>query len=259
MMEGTLESRSLADRLNDPQTNAALHRLLDRAESLDRVLEVAEQVPNLLAAATDVFDSLCKQASEQGIDLEARAAELLTLLEKLTSPESTAALGQLIERLPQLANASQMLDELPKLVAIAIDVFDEWANELKEDGIDLEQSLRQGLRAALWLGGQIRTDELGRLGYLLKSDVLAEHSVETVGMAGSALASCRRGTCEHPVPKRVGMLGVLAAMRDPNTQRAVAFGLQFAKCFGGILQEKRDHGGGLTTGTTDRQTFQPGA
>ena len=135
-----------------------------------------------------------------------------------------------------------MLDELPNLVATAMDVFDEWAIQLKAEGIDLERSLRQGLHAALYLGGQIRIEELDRMGFLLKSDVLSENSVATVGMAGSALSSCHRGTCEHPLPKRVGLFGLLSAIRDPNTQRALSFGLQFAKCFGGVLDNERNGG-----------------
>ena len=167
------ESKGLVDRLQEPQTIAALNRLLDQAEDLSRTIE----------------------------------------------------------------KAKELQQELPNLLAIATDVFDEYAVKLKEQGIDLEASLRQGLHAVLWLGSQIRTDELERLGYLLRSDVMNEHSVETVGMAGSALASCRRGTCEHPVPKRIGLFGLLGAMRDPDTQRALAFAVQFAKCFGGVLEK----------------------
>jgi hypothetical protein len=131
-----------------------------------------------------------------------------------------------------------LLGELPNLFAIAMDVFDEWAVQLKQQGIELESSLRNGLHAALYLGGQIRREELDRLGFLLKSEVLSEQSVETVGMAGSALSSCRRGTCEEPVAKRVGLFGLLAAMREPGVQRAVSFAVQFGKCFGNILEEQ---------------------
>jgi hypothetical protein len=142
--------------------------------------------------------------------------------------------------LAKLEEAIRLIDDLPNLLAMAMDVFDEWAAKLKDEGIDIESSVRQGLRAALWLGSQIQQDELERLGYLLRSDVLNPHSVEAVGMAGTALASCQQGVCEHPVPKRVGMFGMLSALRDPNTQRAVAFGIQFAKCFGNVLDEKQD-------------------
>ncbi|MCA9149842.1 MAG: DUF1641 domain-containing protein [Planctomycetales bacterium] len=234
----THERPSLADRLQDPQTVDALQRLLDRSDQLNRALDAVAELPNLIAIATDVFDATVKQAAEQGVDVQARAGGLLGLLKQLTEPANLQALNAVVTRLPQLAQAAALLDELPNLLAIATDVFDEWVMQLKADGIELEASVRNGLQAMLYLGGQIQREELDRLGYLLKSGVLSQYSVETVGMAGSALSSCRRGTCEHPVPKRVGLLGMLGALRDPNTQRTLSFALQFSKCFGSILQEK---------------------
>ncbi len=237
-METTLPRPSLTDRLGDPATAEVLHRLLDHAESLDQMLQVAADLPNLLAIAMDFFDAISRKASQDGIDIEQRATQLMKLLVQVTEPNNFKAIERLVARLPKLEEGSALLDELPNLIAIAMDVFDEYAKKLKSEGIDLEQSVRQGLHAALYLGCRINEEELDRIGFLLKSDVLNEHSVETVGMAGSALSSCRRGTCEHPVPKRVGLFGLLNSIRDPNTQRALSFGLQFAKCFGGVLDEK---------------------
>ncbi|MFG0267865.1 MAG: DUF1641 domain-containing protein [Rhodopirellula sp. JB055] len=237
-MNTTLQHRSLVDRLNDPATADVLHRLLDHAESLDQVLQVAGDLPNLLAIAVDFFDAISRKASQEGIDMEHRATQLLKLVVQVTEPSNMQAIERLVARLPKLEEGSALLDEVPNLIATAMDVFDEYASDLKSEGIDLEQSVRQGLHAALYLGSRINEEELDRIGFLLKSDVLDEHSVETVGMAGSALSSCRRGSCEHPVPKRVGLFGLLNSIRDPNTQRALSFGLQFAKCFGGVLDEK---------------------
>ncbi|TWU49070.1 DUF1641 domain-containing protein [Rubripirellula reticaptiva] len=237
-METTLQRPSLVDRLNDPSTADVLHRLLDHAESLDQMLTTVGELPNLLAIAVDFFDSVSRKASQEGIDIEQRATSLLKLLVQVTDPVNMQAIEGLVSRLPKLEEGSALLDELPNLVAIAMDVFDEWATQVKAEGIDLEQSLRQGLHAALYLGGQIRREELDRIGFLLKSEVMSENSVATVGMAGSALSSCHQGTCEHPVPKRVGLFGLLGAIRDPNTQRALSFGLQFAKCFGGVLEKR---------------------
>ena len=237
-MDTTLQRPPLVDRLNDPATAEVLHRLLDHAESLDQALQVAGDLPNLLAIAMDFFDAISRKASQEGIDIEHRATQLMKLIVQVTEPNNMQAIERLVSRLPKLEEGSALLDELPNLIATAMDVFDEYASQLKAEGIDLEQSVRQGLHAALYLGGQINEEELDRIGYLLKSDVLSEHSVETVGMVGSALSSCRRGTCDQPVPKRVGLFGLLSSIRDPNTQRALSFGLQFAKCFGGVLDEK---------------------
>ncbi|SRR6056297_143629 len=239
-MDIASETPSLTDRLNDPQTANVLLRLLDHAETLDKVLVAAGDLPNLIAIATDLFDAISRKASQEGIDIEQRATDMLKLLVQMTEPANMRAIERLVARLPKLDEGSALLDQLPNLLATATDVFDEWARQLRSEGIDLEQSLRQGLYAALYLGGQIRKEELDRLGFLLKSDVMSENSIATVGMAGSALSSCHRGTCEHPVPKKVGLFGLLAAIRDPNTQRALSFGLQFAKCFGDVLDHKLD-------------------
>ncbi|WP_237226801.1 DUF1641 domain-containing protein [Rubinisphaera sp. JC750] len=229
---------SLADRLNRPETQAMLHRLLDRAEDLERILAVTSELPNLLAVATDLFDAFAADARKRGINLEQRGSQLLDLFEQVTQPENLKALQQLSTCLPQLAQAGQLAASSPDLLATVTDIFDEWARNVKADGIDLEESVRNGLYAALYLGGQIRRDEIDRLGYLLRSDVLSEHSVTAVGLAGSALSSCQQGTCEHPVPERVGVLGLLAAARDPNTQRALSFAVRFGKCFGRLLEER---------------------
>ena len=236
-MQTTLNRPSIADRLNDPQTSEVLHRLLDHAASLDQMLTMAGELPNLLAIAADFFDATCRKAAEDGIDIEQRATRLVNLLVQVTEPKNMRAIERLVSRLPKLEEGSTLLDELPNLLATAMDVFDEWAAAQKAQGIDLEQSVRGGLHAALYLGGKIRKEELDRIGFLLKSEVLSENSVATIGMAGTALSSCRQGTCEHPVAKRVGLFGLLGAIRDPNTQRALSFGLQFAKCFGGVLDK----------------------
>lgn len=236
-MQTNPQRPSLLERLHDPETSEALHRLLDHAGSLDRMLTLVSDVPNLLAIAVDFFDEICRQASQQGIDIEQRGGRLLQLLVQVTEPGNLQAIEKLVSRLPKLEQGSALLEELPNLLAIAMDVFDEWAADQKAAGIDLEQSVRQGLHAVLYLGGKIHKEELDRIGYLLKSEVLSENSVATVSMAGAALSSCHKGTCEHPVAKRVGLFGLLNSIRDPNTQRALSFGLQFAKCFGGVLDQ----------------------
>lgn len=251
-MTTTVNRPSLAERLSDPKTSEALHRLLDRAESMDQALAVIGDVPNLLAIAVDFFDAMSRKASEDGIDIEQRATHLLQLFVQVTEPNNMAAIKNLVSRLPKLDEGSALLDDMPGLLATGIDVFDEWASDLKKEGIDLERSLRQGLHAALYLGGQIRKEELDRIGFLLKSEVMSENSVATVGMAGSALSSCHQGTCEQPVPKRVGLFGLLNAIRDPNTQRSLAFGLQFAKCFGGILDEGSTKSSAPSSNHTER-------
>ena len=190
-----------------------------------------------MAIVVDLMDEVSRKAGERGVHLEERLTALAGLLVQVSEPQNIAALKELIARLPLLAQGMAMVDELPNLLATVMDVLDEWAAKLKQEGISLDESLRRALHAGLYLGGQIREEELDRIGYLLKSEVMSQNAVETVGLAGAALTRCRQGTCDQPVPPRVGLLGMLKALQDPSTQRAVSFGLQFAKCFGNALND----------------------
>jgi uncharacterized protein YjgD (DUF1641 family) len=240
-MTSSLENDSppLSERLNDPDVARALNRLLDRVDQVAALLDHAsaaqKSAPNLLATLVDLGDSIAHKAASDGVDLEQRAQGLFTLMMRLSEPETIQAADRLLAGLPKLAEASQLLAEAPNIFATLMDVLDEWATQLKAEDIDVETSIRQGLHAALWLGARISETELERLGVLLRSDVLDEHAVEAVAMAGTALAKCQAGACELSVPGRVGIFGLLSALRNPDTQRALAFGLRFSQCFGNSL------------------------
>lgn len=238
MQTETLGSTSDAidERLRNPKIAASIARLLDRSEELEEaaatVSEVAKAIPDLTATVADVFDEGCRKASESGIDLEQRFQSLMRIFVKATEPRNVAALETLIDRLPQLEEASQLVDDLPNLLATVFDVLDEYAKSMNEQGIDLEKSLTQGLHAALWLGSRISETELDRLGILLRSDVLDTRALEVIGHAATSLVSCQEQTCAASAPDRVGTLGLIRALRDPDVQKTIGFASRFAKCFG---------------------------
>ena len=144
----TLESDAvgqLQEKLNDPKVANALLRLLDRAEELDKaaeqVTETSQALPGMVAAGADVVDELCRKASQSGIDIEARFGSLMALFVKVTEPKNMEALSKLVARLPQLEEASRLVEEMPNLVATLGDVFEDYARQAQEDGIDLEKSV----------------------------------------------------------------------------------------------------------------------
>jgi hypothetical protein len=110
------------------------------------------------------------------------------------------AIQGLASRLPQLAAAAEMADEVPNLVAIVTDVFDEWAVKLKADGIELETAIRQGLHTALWMGQRVSEVELDRMGMLLRSDVMDESAVETVAWPGRPWPDATKGLANTRCP-----------------------------------------------------------
>ncbi len=218
-----------------------LERILDRLERIEgtlaRLEQVGAQAPALAAIATDVFDEGCRRAGERGVDIDARLGRVLQLTEKLTEPGTLDALETLLARLPQLSELAGQLDAMPGLLAVVGDVFDEWAAGLSRQGIDLHHAVQQGLHAALWLGQRVSETELERLGFLLQSDVLDPHVLAVVAKSGRALATCHEGTCATSAPERLGPLGLMRSLTDPNVQRSLAFLVQVARCFGGHLPE----------------------
>ena len=171
----------------------------------------------------------------------------IALDQRLKDPDTLKALNGLLDRAGEIDSLIQKIDSLQtmatNLVAMGTDIFDEWARNLNDDGIDLETSVKQGIHALLWLGQRVSEVELERLGILLRSDVLDENSLEAVGMAGAALARSQKENCVASTPNRVGLFGLLKAMSDPDMQRSLAFAVRFAECFGKGLAHRPSENG----------------
>lgn len=210
---------SLEERLNNPETAEALHRLLDRLDTIEEAVERLEaltaQGPAMAAMMTDMADDVYHTAEEAGIDLDERLRLALQLAERLTAPRTVAVLTTLTDRMDQLEQLIAMADQAPGFVAMAADMFDDVYRAAEEAGHDPEQMLRRSLTA---------------LSTLLQSGLLAPEAVDLAGQAGDALAASREETPE------VGLLGLLRALRDPDVQRALGFFTAFSKQFGRRLR-----------------------
>ena len=228
----------LLAKLRDPQVSSALLRWLDRADELEQTAAslsaAAESLPGMVAAGADVVDEACRHASQSGVDIEARFQDLMEVFLQVTEPQNMAAIKRLVGRLPELEKASELLAEMPNLLATLGDIADDYARQAAESDIDLEKALTRGLHSVLWLGSRITDRELDRLGFLLRSHLLDEQALEVVGNAATALANCQTQSCESQTAERVGVFGLTKALSDPNIQRSVGFALRFARCFGKI-------------------------
>lgn len=235
-MDTQITDMPLREQLGDPATMESLSRLLARAGDVEKLIDRASEANNaadgLVATLADVVDEHCQSVNATGTSVDTRIGSLVDLFMKVTEPKTVDALSKLIDRLPELEQASRLLHEVPNLVAMATDILDEHATRLREQGIDVGTSISQGLQAMLWLGSRVSQNELDRLGFLLRSDVLDPHALEVVGNAATSLSTCQRDSCEMETPERIGVLGLLKAIRDPNVQKAIGFGVRFAKCFG---------------------------
>lgn len=195
-------------------------------------------VENAMAAGADVVDEKVAQATESGINVDARISSLGQLLEKLTEPATVTALGELLERLPQLAQLARLADELPNALAALGDVIDDYQQQCSSDGIDFEKAIVNGLQAAAWLGTNVEQEQFQRIGKLLDSNILDPQSLNVINRAATSLNTAKQDICGPSAADRIGLFGLIGALRDPEVQRSVAFAVQFGKCFGKKLDEK---------------------
>lgn len=212
------DALGLAERLTRPEMVSQLHDALD----------IAESAPGMIAGAVDTMDGLVARLDATGVTLDERLNATLTLAERLSRPEMTAQLNQLLD----------VAETAPGLIAGTVDTLDSVMGRIQAEGINLDERFAMLLQAAevltrpemLSLVHAVleRQEDLQRLVQtLLDSGVFEEKAVSVVGGAGQALVESR-GEALQPV----GAWAALTSIRDPDVGRALAFGLNFARKFG---------------------------
>ncbi|WP_456427745.1 DUF1641 domain-containing protein [Rhodocaloribacter sp.] len=267
---------TLEARLNEPDTAAALNRLIDRIDTLESAVEklatMMAQGPGMAALFVDVADDTAARAMDAGIDLDARMKNALMLAEKLTAPKTVEVLGGLIDRIDRLERLNAFAEQAPGMAALFVDVADETAARAMDAGIDLDARLKDALaltekltepRNMQILSGLV--DRLDRLDEALAMtdqapgmialfvDVADEAAARaqqtgvdlddtlrrTVAVAASATTALARAHDATPSePPRTGVFGLLRALRHPDIQRALAFLLNFSRFFGQTLKRR---------------------
>jgi len=211
----------LLERLTAPETSRALTGLLDRLDAVEHAVTLAEHAPNTIAALTDTVDGLIATAQANGVDIDARARALFTLVERASTPEVTGALCTLTKELPRLAT---VVEALPNGIATAMDTFDDFVAGLSARGVDVESLLENMVTVATRVSNVLESPEFTAL---MNTGVLAPRTLEVIGKAGEALAA----TQQADVP-RVGLFGAVKAAGHPDMQKLLGFALTFAQHFG---------------------------
>jgi uncharacterized protein YjgD (DUF1641 family) len=213
---------------------------MQRGATIEEVLfeQMGVSVENAVATGIDTIDDQVSRAVDSGVDVSGRLKDLAGLLEQLTEPNTLSALQTLLQKLPQLAQLAKIADQLPNALASLGDVLDDQQSRLAEQGIDLEKSLTNGIHAILHLGSKIDREHLNRIGEVLDSEVFNPHAVHVVENAAKSLTTAQENLSQS-ADDRVGLFGLLAAIRDPQVQRSLAFAIQFGKCFGQNIEQ--DH------------------
>jgi len=225
----------LLGKLTQPATLEALAGLVAQAHVLDQstglLAEILERGPGVAAAVADSVDELYRDALRSGIDPHARLKACLEIARKATEPRLLRTVrdllehGEAIERLS--LGAVQLAEQGPSVVAAVTDILDEWCRAAGKAGVNIELLRRRAAMLGAQLLRLVGSDEFGAL---LQSGILEPKTLGVLGSAGEALASSRSAGSE-----RLGRLGLVRAMGDPDVQRALNFFVSFAKRFGRSL------------------------
>jgi uncharacterized protein YjgD (DUF1641 family) len=211
------------------QVLEALGRVEQRLSRLETCIDTAVAGgKDVVSIVANAVDRRVHEAQARGVDVDARASQLLQLAEKLTEPRVLDALEQTLGLVP----------ELPALAAVAVDSFDQAAGRLRADGVDLDRRLANLARAlerassdpvlALLEATLQRSDRLKRI---VESGLLDPSAVSIIAHAGRALALA----AAEP-RQRVGLFGLLRALGEPQVSSAFGLLVSFARHFGGNLR-----------------------
>lgn len=217
------EAGALTGAQLDEVMGAVLARMERIEGALARIERLADQLPAAAATAADVFDGLYRDAAQAGIDGDERLKLGLAALERLTAPASLRAITGLSEHLSAL---DQLARQAPGFLAMTVDMVDELYAAVGRQGINLEETAKQGLVAFRNFVALLQTDEVRAL---LDSGVLDPKTLQVIGAAAHALV------CTQREPRRAGPLALLRALFNRNIQRALGFALGFAERFGQSL------------------------
>lgn len=205
-------------------------------EMLQRRLGVT--VDDMVSTGTDRVDELARRAVDSGIPVDRSLDQGLNALVRLAAPENMAALQQLVDALPQLAELAAAARHLPDFVAGVTDVVDEMQPRMAERGVDIERAATNGLNAFLEMGSALSSEQVRRLVGLLNSNVLSPEAVESVGIAACALRDAGTSSGDEPAGT-IGLFGLMRQLRDPQIQRSLKFAIRFAKSFGQRLESQQ--------------------
>lgn len=95
--ERAREGLLLLEQMTEPDTAAALGRLLDRTDQLDQLADLADTLPDVLATAVDAIDAEYARAAEQGVDPECTLRQVVHSLGRFGALVQSDAVENLLD------------------------------------------------------------------------------------------------------------------------------------------------------------------
>jgi uncharacterized protein YjgD (DUF1641 family) len=275
-------AQALLDRLSEPRTAEALHRLLDHAE--------------LLAFSATALDGLVQRSDVIVENVAATVGEMRGSLAQLPAVDG-AAVGQLIGQLPQLVDLTRQISELSarpefratlallsdsktltslnsllqhaELIAYLVGAVDALLKR-SDTMVESVGAMLQELGAATPGAGDSiltllqtlheRRDYLPRLitavpqftemieklapfiaseefNALLESGIFHPDTVKLLGRAGDIFVDAYND--DRTAERRLGPIGAVRALGDPDVQRVIAWAVNFSQRFGKSLNSSQ--------------------
>ena len=209
---------TLAARLTDPTRVEKLHALLD----------VVEAAPDIMEAIMGAIQDVRRKGPPISLRIDERLQALLPLVDKLTSPETTRRLTELLE-LSEMA---------PDMVNTVMGMSEDLMKRMPSGGLQLDERIA---------GILPRTDKLTQpkttqtLKQLLALIDFAAEQFETARAAGTDFGAVQKQIgamtqaflqASSEREKRVGIMGLMGALSDKDRQLAIGFLMNFLKTLG---------------------------
>ena len=106
-------------------------------EKLEGLLQFADQAPGLISMTMDMVDEGVRKSAENGVYLEERLGNALTMAEKLTAPAMVEKLNGLLT----------LADQAPGLISMMVDSFDEQMRSMDAGSMDVQGLMEIGKEA----------------------------------------------------------------------------------------------------------------
>lgn len=167
-------------------------------------------------------------------------SKLLTELEA-AGPGSVERLDQLLSRLERLEQrlepVLEQLDGAPGMLAMLGDMFDEYARKAASEGILLEQSGLNLLQLTLKLGQELGPERAANLLQLVRvaagNPQLVELLAKLSAAAVPAPSSSAPSSSAPAARPKLGVFGLIRALREPAIQQSLQWSLDLARRFNG--------------------------